>query len=400
MKKATLILFTAIAFSSSLFAQTDKMVVAFTKSIEQEKSQNFSGAIETILNLNDSSSYEVNVRLGWLYYKAGFKKKSLKYYTKSINMKPNAIEPRYGFGFPAYMLEDYTELIEQDNKILAIDPNNKTINGNLGSIYYYNAEFSKALPYFEKVVSLYPFDYDNNLMLGWTYLKLGKKTEAEQCFNTVLLYSPKDVSANEGLSYTKKVSPISPLVLEAFTKSYELSDKSDYKGSIEVMKTVYDAQSYFINLRLGWLTYLAGLQTESVNYYKTALQLKPNALEPKFGYTYPTEILGNKNDVKTQYESILTIDPNNTSAHYKLGVLEYTKKEYQLAYTHFEKIVNLYPSDADGLLMLAWTNYYLGKTAESKVLFNKVLCLSPNNESALQGLGLRALDQIKTTKGF
>lgn len=388
-----------LLISTTTIAQTDKTVTAFNQSIEQEKLYNYTGAIETITDLKDSTSYEVNMRLGWLCYKAGLKKKSLNYYTKAISIKPSAIEPRYGYSFPAYQLEDFQEIINQDKKILEIDPNNKTINGNLGSIHYYAKEYNKALPYYEKVVSLYPFDYDNNLMLAWTYLKLGKTTEAEQTFNTVLLYSPSDASALEGLAVLKKSVTNYQKTLVAFSKSYELSNKNDYKGAIAVLKEVYDKASYPMNLRLGWLCYLAGQQVESTSYYKIAAELKPNAIEPKFGCAFPAEMLGNKNDLKMYYESILSIDPHNTSAHYKMGVLDYGKKDYVNALTHFEKVVSLYPCDTDGLLMLAWTNFQLGKVSEAKSLFNKVLCLSPNNASALQGIASKPVDPNKKT-GF
>jgi hypothetical protein len=38
--------------------------------------------------------------------------------------------------------------------------------------------------------------------------------------------------------------------------------------------------------------------------------------------------------------------------------------------------------------MSAWTNYFLGNKNEAKALFNKVLLYSPNDKSALEGLGL------------
>lgn len=387
-------------YSISFFSQTDKTVVAFTKSIEQEKKQDYTSAIESILELNDSSAYEINARLGWLYYKAGSKRKSIHYYERAINIMPNAIEPSYGFGFPAYLLEDYQSIVNQDKKILEIDPNNKTINGNLGSLYYYNKDYKNAITYLEKVINLYPFDYDNNLLLGWANLRLGKNAEAESYFNTVLMYSPKDASANEGLTAIKTSVTKNEKLLFNLTKSYELAEKSDYKGAIAILKEVYDKTSYVINLRLGWLSYLAGQQVESLGYYKIANELKPNAIEPKLGITYPLAALGNKNDLKATYESVLAIDPNNTYVHYNIGLLDYEKKDYQSALNRFEKIVKLYPCDTNGLLMLAWSNYYLGKTTEARALYNKVLCLSPNNASALLGMGLQPIDQIKKKTGF
>jgi len=38
--------------------------------------------------------------------------------------------------------------------------------------------------------------------------------------------------------------------------------------------------------------------------------------------------------------------------------------------------------------MLAWTNFKLGKLREAKVLFQKALLISPDDESATEGLNL------------
>ena len=51
-------------------------------------------------------------------------------------------------------------------------------------------------------------------------------------------------------------------------------------------------------------------------------------------------------------------------------------------------VVNHYPFDYDSVIMLAWTNYRLGKMREAKVLFQKALLIQPGAESALEGLSL------------
>jgi tetratricopeptide (TPR) repeat protein len=73
----------------------------------------------------------------------------------------------------------------------------------MGSIYYGRKDFVKAEKYLEKVVNLYPFDYDSMVLYAWTNLKLGKTREAQVLFNKVLLIRPKDVSALEGLALIK-----------------------------------------------------------------------------------------------------------------------------------------------------------------------------------------------------
>lgn len=370
----------------NIFAQNYTTISAFEKSLEKEKSKDYTGAIKAIADLKDSVTYEVVLRLGWLNFRAGLKKKSLAYYEKAINMMPRAIEPRLGFGFPAYELENFSDLIVQDKKILEIDPNNKITNSNLGHIYYYDKQYKNALTYLLKVAELYPFDYDNNLLLGWTYLRLKQNTEAEKYFKITLMYSPDDASVTEGLESMGEAPVTNDLLVNAFSKSIGLSSKSDYIGAINALKDVYDKSSYYINLRLGWLYYLTGTHNESVTYYQIACSLKPKAVEPKLGIAFPFEAMGNKNDLKAQYEAILTIDPYNTFVRYKLGLLYYEKKDYEPALQNFESVVNLYPFDYDGLLMYAWSSFQVGKVAESKALFGKVLCLSPKDPSAKRGL--------------
>lgn len=174
----------------------------------------------------------------------------------------------------------------------------------------------------------------------------------------------------------------------AFSASYVQEQKKNYDSAIAVLQKVFDAKSYELNLRMGWLYYEAKQYKESMNYYKAAIDLMPYSIEAKFGYVYPAAALGDMNDVITQYNNILAIDPQNSVANYRMGYIYYDKKDYANAYKYFEKVVNLYPFSYDGLIMYAWTNYQMGKTREAKVLFEKVLWLSPGDKSATQGLSL------------
>jgi len=177
-------------------------------------------------------------------------------------------------------------------------------------------------------------------------------------------------------------------ITKAFEESYNLEKEGEYKQAIEKIKTVYSADNYEINLRLGWLNYYAGFFTESTTYYQKAISLMPYSIEAKFGLINPLAALGNWNIVIKTYEKILQLDPMNSTANYRLGSIYYGKKEYNNAYKYYEKVANSYPFDYDGTLMFAWTNYFLGKPREARILFNKVLLISPNDESAIEGLSL------------
>lgn len=174
----------------------------------------------------------------------------------------------------------------------------------------------------------------------------------------------------------------------AFEESYTFEADGNYSDAIKILKNIYDPSSYHLNARLGWLSYLSGQFTESAAYYQKAIELKPYALEARFGLTYPASSMGNWAQVKEQYIKILELDPQNTRANYYLGLMQYEIGDFGQAIKHFEKVANLYPFDTESVLMFAWSNFQLGKTREAEVLFNEVLMLDPGNESAKEGLGL------------
>ncbi|RLD76907.1 MAG: hypothetical protein DRJ15_14540 [Bacteroidetes bacterium] len=174
----------------------------------------------------------------------------------------------------------------------------------------------------------------------------------------------------------------------AFEESYTFETDGNYADAIKILKTTYDPSSYHLNARLGWLSYLSGQFTESAAYYQKAIELKPYALEARFGLIYPASAMGNWAQVKEQYIKILELDPQNTKANYYLGLMQYEIGDFGQAIKHFEKVANLYPFDTESVLMFAWSNFQLGKTREAEVLFNEVLMLDPGNESAKEGLGL------------
>lgn len=184
----------------------------------------------------------------------------------------------------------------------------------------------------------------------------------------------------QSLGYQKTVN--------GFQQSYLDEATGDLQSAINELKEVYDEQSYEVNLRLGWLKYSSGDFTESSAFYRKAVDLKPFAIEPRFGLIYPLAAMGNWDAVISQYEKILEIAPGNTVAMHRLGLVYYGRDDFETAEKLFSKVVNLYPFDYDALIMLAWTNLELKKYREAKVLFNKALMHSPGGQSALDGLKL------------
>lgn len=198
-----LLVFSAVATQINAQANQQALEAAFSKSYEYEKTGDFTASMDPLKKMYDESSYEINLRLGWLNYNAGLFDESIIFYSKAQKLKPYAEEARFGLILPLAALGRWNEVISLYDNILEINPNNTVALYRLGLVYYGRKDYNKAYPLFKKVVDLYPFGYDGLLMLGWTSYFLGNYNQAKVLFNKVKLYNPGDASAEEGLKLIK-----------------------------------------------------------------------------------------------------------------------------------------------------------------------------------------------------
>ena len=188
-----IILILAVLVNLSVFSQSDT-ITAFSESYTNETNQEYQKAIDSMLGVYTADSYSINFRLGWLYYLNGDLNKSKTYYQNAINLNKNSIEARLGLVYPVYAMQNTNEVIQIYKDILLLDTHNSTANYRLASIYYARKNWIEAEKHLLIVLGYYPFDYDTNLLLGYTYVKMGKLIEAKKVLNTALEYNP---SSNE-----------------------------------------------------------------------------------------------------------------------------------------------------------------------------------------------------------
>lgn len=181
----------------------DQLGRAFEESYSLEGQGEYRRAAGVLREAYQSDSYEVNLRLGWLYYQAGAMNESIEHYHRAIALKPYGIEARFGLAMPYSAMGRWDDVSALYRRILETDPQNTVASYRLGLILYNKGQYDRAEPLLEKVINLYPFDYDSLLLFAWIKYRLGKTREARILFNKVLLHTPGDPSATEGLSLIK-----------------------------------------------------------------------------------------------------------------------------------------------------------------------------------------------------
>ena len=195
--------FIIILAALNVQGQDKALMNAFSQSYDYEAIQKYDVAISTLNAVYNPTSYEINIRMGWLNYLVGKHKESITFYQKAIALMPAATEPLWAIINPLTKLENWNEIEKTYLSILKLDSKNTTANYNLAIIYYYRKDYVNAKKYFDTALNLYPFSYNNMIMSAWTNYFLGNKNQALILFNKSLLYSPNNKSALEGLSLIK-----------------------------------------------------------------------------------------------------------------------------------------------------------------------------------------------------
>ena len=204
MKTKYLLTAILLAACTGLFAQSDneKATAAISQSYVSEFSNHYPQAIEALTKSYDDKSYFINLRLGWLHYLSGDQKKSSIYYKEAIKIVPHSVEARMGLALPLSVMGNWDEITEIYKEILSIDPNNSVVNFRMALISFNKKDNEKATSYCMKVLDLYPFDYDTNLLLGKIQMSTGKMGLAKTTLYKALQYNPDSKEVRELLKKT------------------------------------------------------------------------------------------------------------------------------------------------------------------------------------------------------
>src|SRR3954468_11766563 len=109
----------ALLLASFSKAQTNSET-AFSKSYAFEYETQYTKAIAALLELN-TSNYQVNLRLGWLYYMNKDYATSESFYKKAITLEAASVEARFGIVLPMSALGNWNNVLSTYLDILKLD---------------------------------------------------------------------------------------------------------------------------------------------------------------------------------------------------------------------------------------------------------------------------------------
>ena len=192
--KRFILLFFIGSISIQSYAQdiSESVITAFSQSYTAETSKEYDKAIGYVKAVYNENVYEINLRLGWLYFSKKDYTQASNYYKQAMKVRPSSIEAMLGFVNAAAALQKWEEVFSVYQKILVLDPNNSLVNYRIALMYYYRKDYVSADKHLQRVVERYPFDYDSLLLMAQVKLAGGKLTESKNYYQRALLYNPSN----------------------------------------------------------------------------------------------------------------------------------------------------------------------------------------------------------------
>ena len=221
--------------------------------------------------------------------------------------------------------------LEDFNRALRIDSTNTDVLFAKGELLFGYRDFEKAFEMYKKCNLSEPENVPCLLKNAEMNVHLRQYRKALEQINSALKINDQLAKAYYIKGRIYKETGDSSLAVSSYQTAIE-SDPSYYDAFIEAGLLYSEARSDL-----------------AIEYFNTAMELKPNSVEAVYAQAYYLQNSGLSDTARFSqadqlYQRILEIDPGNATAHFNQGFidLEY-RQNYRAASQHFSNAIELYP---------------------------------------------------------
>lgn len=180
------------------------------------------------------------------------------------------------------------------------------------------------------------------------------------------------------LSVTRVLADVDP-----WKESYRLESLFQYDAAINALNSASNDNELAL-LRRGWLYYLKGSHSKSIDYYQKAISKNGKSLDARLGIILPLMAQQRWREAASNANKVLEVAPWNYHAHVRLMATEEALKQWTALEKHARSVTERYPTDVDAFVFLARAYRQLGNDKAATEAYRKVLELVPSNFEASQ----------------
>lgn len=270
----------------------------------------------------------------------------------------------------AYLDENMLMLALDDvNRALSIDSTEAEYHALKGDIFYLNKDAESAVASYNRALELDPENTDALLKTAEIKLLLHQYQETFDFANRALRIDEQ-------------------LYMAYFIKGYahfELGDSSLFVSSVQ---TALELNPDFFDGYTLLASYYSSIGSDiALDYYNSALELRPESYEALYGKALHLQNTGRTEEAKELYEHMMSLNEENVLAWYNMGyVLLELEKEPEKAIPYFERVVEINPQYVDAIYNLGLSYEKIGQPETAIEHYSEALELDPQYDLAALGM--------------
>lgn len=317
------------------------------------------------------------------YYELANYYKSQNMYNDAENYYKEAIFARPEEEQPYIELAEFYRLVGRNDDAIKIYQKLFKVNPD-------NARaFTEVESHYKTLLSQQPQDENAYLELAKVYEKSGREEQAIEAYQRVLMMNPNNSKANYALRRLTLNSPESPFRKEGSFRSSFLrngfSSKSNGKSESAI-------EAYRMTSRID--AHDSKVFEEVEDYYKNLIKAYPSVEENYLELGKIYEQANRRDKASKVYKNLLKTHKGNKTANMKL--IDYYKGESpKKAVEYYENLIALEPQRENYYLELAALYNSFGKKDRAFKIYQTLLAVNPNNESAKSEILNSVLSGIK-----
>ncbi len=173
-------------------------------------------------------------------------------------------------------------------------------------------------------------------------------------------------------------------IADAYQRSYGYERSQDHANALRALAPVHAANpdDYTVNLRLGWLSYLAGHHADATDHYASAIRAAPQSIEAKLGRLLPLLAQERYASAEAAALQIVALDHYSYYGNLRLAHALRMQGKLEQAERIAAKMAGAYPTDTQFLTELALIDVARDDLAAASRRFAHILLLDPENPIA------------------
>jgi tetratricopeptide (TPR) repeat protein len=305
-----------------------------------------------------------------------------------------------------YLKQNRPDLaIPEFRAIVALDPNNVDARGNLGTMLFFQGDYTNAIPQLRAAVKLRPTLWKTQSLLGIAEKRTGDINRArgdlEKAFPNV---QEEKIRIDTGMelieidsaagdldkaaaivSELRKLEPTNETVLYTAYRIY-----SDLANESLLSLSVVDPNSARMQQAMAHELAKRGNIPEAIEHYRAALKMDPTLPGLHFELAdmlRTSSTADGREEAEKEYKAALEANPFDEQSECKLGDIAFQRSDFKEAFERYTRAVKLQPGDPEANIGLAKVLMATDQPQKAEPLLEHAIELDPTSAVAHFRLG-------------